>query len=403
MKISCYSLVLLFSLALWGCSSSNSSAPTVIDTTTGKHAAGWAVNGSGGTHPFAYFANPVSCEECHGKPSDPAGGISRVSCSNPGRSGVACHPSFPHAVGFSAYAKHGSAAKDVASGVTGMAHCKQCHGSSYTGTVTAPSCIACHKVTTPSSNAPHAANWVSGNANGLKHSSTDTTNAPACAQCHLGGTFSHQPPVPAPAGTSPGCFNGTLCHNNAGHALPYVTGHQADAKANLASCQPCHAIPASGANPRFNLLRGTGVLNPNGCEGCHNKVGIAHPFMWLPGRGTTNGATNATSHTTAGTVNVSCGLCHGGIALAGGGSAPSCFPASSINGTTCHFTKPVDSQGSDIGCGSCHGAIPQVVPNGLPNGTVAPNRAYRHTAHFSPSNNIVGITCVACHSGSGSG
>jgi len=181
----------------------------------------------------------------------------------------------------------------------------------------------------------------------------------------------------------------------------------APASSSLASCQSCHATPATGNNPRFNLSKGSGVLNPNGCEGCHNRGGIAHPYMWLPGRGTTTTAsgtvTNATSHANAGTVNASCGLCHGGTPLAGGGSAPSCFPASSINGTTCHFTKPVDSQGSDIGCGSCHGAIPQVVPNGLPNGTVAPNRAYRHTEHFSTTNNLAGLTCSACHTGSGSG
>src|SRR5450631_980203 len=183
MKILQYGIVLLCIVTLWGCGKGNSNAPVTIDPVTNKHVVGWAANGAGGLHPTAYFANAVSCEECHGKPSDPAGGISGVSCSNPGRSGVACHPSFPHVAGFADFAKHGSVAKDVASGVTGMAHCKQCHGSSYTGAGSAPNCIACHKMTNPSSNAPHAAQWVNGNANGLKHSTTDVTNAPACAQC----------------------------------------------------------------------------------------------------------------------------------------------------------------------------------------------------------------------------
>ena len=227
-------------------------APVTIDPATNKHPAGWVLNGTGGTHPCAYFAAPESCEGCHGKPADPAGGISGVSCSNPGSSGVACHPGFPHAVGFSAYSQHGNAAKDVASGVTGMAHCKQCHGSNYTGTGLAPSCIKCHNDYNSSNHAPHAANWVAGNANGLKHSTTDANNAPACAQCHLGGTYSHPAPIPAPPDTAPGCFNGTLCHNDAGHTFK-VADHMGPARDNLASCQPCHATPASGLNPSYTV------------------------------------------------------------------------------------------------------------------------------------------------------
>jgi predicted CxxxxCH...CXXCH cytochrome family protein len=415
MKILQLVIVLLFTATLWGCGKGNPNASLTIDPVTQKHAAGWAANGDGGAHPAAYFAAPASCKECHGEPTDKLGGISGVSCSNQGRSGVACHASFPHVAGFAAFAVHGSVAKDIAGGVTGMAHCQKCHGSSYTGDV-GPSCIACHKGTNPASNAPHAANWVTGNANGLKHSATHVSNAAACAQCHLGGANTptslkaHTPP----AGLAPDCFNNTLCHAEAGHALPYVTGHQAAAKANLSSCLPsCHATAApAGVNPRYNQIKGTGVLSTAGCEGCHNKPGIAHPFMWLPGRGTTNGAPNATSHSAAGSVNGSCGLCHGGTALTGGSVAypggiapPSCFstPASLISGTACHFTKPVDAQGADVGCGSCHGAIPQVVPNGLPSGTVAPNRAFRHTNHFATATfNLAGLTCSACHTGVGS-
>jgi predicted CxxxxCH...CXXCH cytochrome family protein len=134
--------------------------------------------------------------------------------------------------------------------------------------------------------------------------------------------------------------------------------------------------------------------------------------MWLPGRG----GSTTTSHATAGTVNVSCGLCHGGTALTGGSVAypggiapPSCFPASSINGTLCHFTKPVDNQGITVGCGSCHGAIPQNAnTKGLPNGDAAlgatsPNRDFRHSEHFSTTNNLAGLACSACHTGNGSG
>ena len=252
MKILHYGIVLLFMVTVWGCSQGNSSAPVTIDPTTNKHPAGWAVNGTGGTHPLAYFNAPTSCESCHGLPSDPKGGISGVSCSNPGRSGVACHPAFPHAPGFAQFSRHGSVAKDTASGVTGMAHCKQCHGSDYTGRGLAPSCIKCHNANNASNHAPHAANWVSGNVNGLKHSTTDVSNAPACYQCHAGGAYSHPAPVPAPPGTAPGCFNGTMCHNDAGHTFT-VAGHMIPARSNLASCQPCHAIPTSGYPTRYTV------------------------------------------------------------------------------------------------------------------------------------------------------
>jgi hypothetical protein len=396
MKILSYGIVLLFMVTLWGCSQGNSNAPVTIDPITKKHPVGWALDGTGGAHPLAYFSAPTSCEGCHGLPSDPAGGISGVSCSNPGRSGVACHPAFPHAIGFSRFDRHGNAAKDTASGVTGMAHCKQCHGSSYTGAGLAPSCVKCHNDYNASNHAPHAANWVAGNVNGLKHSTTVANNAPACFQCHAGGTYSHPAPVPAPPGTEPGCFNGTMCHNTAGHAFTYA-GHMIPARSNLASCQPCHAIPASGPNPSYTVPKNA-LLSPNGCEKCHYKVsgtpsGLAHPYMWLPGRG--NPGQQSASHVNAGTVNASCGLCHGGSALAGGGSGPSCFsPQTSINGTTCHFTKPVDAAGITVGCVSCHGSPP--------NGVAAPNRAYRHTPHFSATANLAGLTCSACHTGFGS-
>ena len=53
MKILNYSIALLFMVTLWGCSQGNSSAPVTIDPTTNRHPDGWALNGTGGTHPAA--------------------------------------------------------------------------------------------------------------------------------------------------------------------------------------------------------------------------------------------------------------------------------------------------------------------------------------------------------------
>lgn len=400
MKIFYYGLVLLFSVALWGCSSSNGGSG--VDPSTGKHVAGWAANGTGGAHPAAYFADAAGCASCHG--ADLKGGISGVSCSNPGRSGVNCHATFPHAAGFSAFNVHGNSAKAAASSFTGLAHCQKCHGTDYTGKSPAPSCIGCHKLSNPASNAPHAYNWVSGNANGLQHSTTDISNAPACFQCHAGGQYSHAAPAPAPAGTAPGCFNGTMCHNNAGHAFN-VTGHYVPARSNLASCQSCHATPATGSNPRFNVSKGTtSAVTGNGCENCHTQPGLAHPYVWLPGRG---GSPTA-SHANAQNIYASCGLCHGGATLNGGGTAypggispPSCFPArgSVFGGTACHFVLPIDAQGVSVGCVSCHSTPPNSAST-----TTAPNRAYKHTNHFATATYSLGsLTCAACHTGFGAG
>jgi predicted CxxxxCH...CXXCH cytochrome family protein len=287
-----------------------------------------------------------------------------------------------------------------------MGHCRLCHGAIYTGNPPAPSCVACHKLANASNDAPHAANWVSGNINGLKHSTTDSGNAPACYQCHAGGKFSHPAPVPAPAGTAPGCFNGTLCHNAAGHTFT-VAGHYLPAAANLASCQTCHATPASGSNPRFTIPKNA-TLTPNGCENCHNRPGLAHPYIWLPGRG----GSPTFSHASAQNVVASCGLCHGGAALTGGGTAypggispPACFstPVAAYGGTACHFTKPINAGGTTVGCGSCHGN-PSHSATGEPSSTssnAGPNRAFRHTNHF---NNIgASLTCNVCHTGYGTG
>ena len=112
------------------------------------------------------------------------------------------------------------------SGLTGMASCVPCHGPLYkgtdlTGTIPntpasggAPSCYACHTT------APHPpAPWGAGQglpATQPRHDLVDASNVTECAKCHTMGANTNppiSPVVPAPAGTAPGCFNGTLCHS----------------------------------------------------------------------------------------------------------------------------------------------------------------------------------------------
>jgi hypothetical protein len=194
-------------LAFWGCSSGVAEAPK-FNPTTGQHPAAWTEN-----HWSEYLKNPDSCKPCHGSTTDPAaaGGTSKVSC-------FGCHhPAGPHhPAGWADPAQHGRAGAQAAPNGqtffkgTGFASCTPCHGSDYTIPVgIAPSCKKCHTT------APHPAKpWTDGSS--LLHPNhfmTDTSNVGECLKCHaLGANSDIKPNPPAPAGTVPGCYNGTLCH-----------------------------------------------------------------------------------------------------------------------------------------------------------------------------------------------
>ena len=396
MKLLKYGAALLITMALWGCGKGNSAAPVTIDPVTKKHSVGWVTLDASGIPTHAsdvngYYAKPDSCAECHGQ--DLAGGISGVSCSTTDRNGVACHAKFPHVNNFADFDKHGVSAKNPVGGKDGMAHCQKCHGGDYLGRSTAKSCIGCHKSLNALTNAPHAANWLSGsNVNGLRHSSTHKSNAAACFVCHKGGLNnkptggSLRPAPPAPlAGAAPDCYNNTMCHDsNVGHSAGWtVSGgpgiHGGIAKSSLSFCQTCHALPATGNNPRF-----TGGTTFTSCESCHNRPFIAHPQTWVPGRGITSGAANTVSTHGYDTVAYAdCKLCHGAV---GNATAPSCISVKGVDGLTgCHASAPVTAAVTPAtnGCVSCHSEPPATDA---------------HAVHMGLASNI---TCDACHYGAG--
>ncbi|MBL0225180.1 MAG: CxxxxCH/CxxCH domain-containing protein [Geobacteraceae bacterium] len=401
MKILQFGIVLLCLVALWGCSNGNASAVT-IDPATKKHAAGWAVAGTGGSHPDAFFAASASCEECHGKLTDPAGGISKVSCSSNNRSGMVCHAGkFPHGTGFDVPITHGTKKAIAAAGTTsGMAFCSKCHGAAFAGAPESNGvgCISCHQAA--GSNAPHASKWASylGNPKGFNHSATHESNAPVCAQCHAAkSNLSAAGVIRVAVYTSKGvggCFDNTMCHNQARHALPYTarTDHGVAAAANISSCSSsaCHG---NGTIPlRLNKQLNGNTNIPEGCETCHkgtqNSVfggvglGLAHPYLWLQSRGTTN------SHSSAsfGSVGEYCSPCHALTGSVNGPSAPSCGTASIIGATRCHssLSNPV---ANPTQCVSCHGNPPG---------------SNKHAFHLPPTLPLIG--CSECHGvSSGSG
>lgn len=381
MKILKYGAVLIILMSLWGCGKGNGSAPTAagIDPATGKHPVGMAVAVSGGAHVDAFFANPEFCKQCHGEPTAPLEAaketVSKVSCSTVSRSGISCHAgAWPHGNGYAAFNLHGKTAKSAATGFNGMAVCKNCHGPDYTGiSGLGVNCIACHNGV-DGNNAPHAAHWLSGvNVNGVVHSTTDQSNASACAQCHLGGKLSPDaPPSPAPpAGTVPGCFNGTLCHFEVGHVLIFpgsVHGSQAGA-APFSSCKVCHDTTTAGGTY-------TAGLKPL-CSSCHTDV--AH-FNATPG----------------------CGDCHGDKVLNDGKPNGAAFPNNS-GAHLVHVSFP------NVTCTVCHnGAGSGTSNHGLSGNSPLPKAAtvsvlatYQAETGGAPQINTGTKKCanISCHGG----
>lgn len=199
-------------LAILACSSAASNAPSQ-NPVTGQHPADWQQ-----THYVAFLKDPASCSPCHGSSLDPTiKGTSSVTC-------FGCHhPNGPnHPTGWGDRTQHGRNGAQLPAGTTdfsmqGFASCTPCHGSDYNSPVgtTTPSCYACH-THAPHPNAPWGAtNPPPDPTTSASHDHTDPSNAPECYKCHALGS-SHNPIVPvspAPAGTAPGCFNGTMCHN----------------------------------------------------------------------------------------------------------------------------------------------------------------------------------------------
>ena len=126
-----------------------------------------------------------------------------------------CHTAVDHPGTWADPLQHGRQGAQLAVNtdpkvMAGLAHCQRCHGSDYTGGISKVSCKSCH------TKAPHPAKpWVSTTLTKSTHVETDVSNAVACAACHTAGANSDMKPKITPTdplGTSPGCFNNTLCH-----------------------------------------------------------------------------------------------------------------------------------------------------------------------------------------------
>lgn len=340
-------------------------------------AAPWRAT-TGPTHTNTNPANAPVCAACHfpGSPNNPAG-----HPATPAPAGTApgcfnstlCHGTVPapHATGGAwvatppATQPHGDDAKVAPGATTGFAYCQGCHGTgtNFAGGWTGVSCYTCH-----GASAPHPSQWLPGDT--YVHTTTDEGNASVCAFCHTNGANSPiaPPSPPAPAGTSPGCFNSTLCHG-ALHSVPFLS-HTSVTAATFndpfpAGCASCHAV--TGTSP---------VSSAPLCTSCHTG---GSPLTLL-----------------------NCTSCH--AEPPDGLTATAPYP----NKTGAHVTHlGLDSAGSPVACGTCH--------TGLGSGTQAhydrakaqvPPGDTAFVATYdaksgAPSFDNTALTCtnVSCHGG----
>lgn len=420
-------LTVLALIGLFACSKANDKVSN-FDPNTGKHLAGWVVALSGGNHPEAYLRDSNSCSECHGK--NLAGGISKVSCFSASRNGINCHPGGPanHPAGWAGADSHGAAAKAIFTDRNGMIHCQRCHGADFAGGTSGKSCLntaGCHGTGIM---AAHPQKPWRSSIGGRTHSNTDASNAAACAACHANGANSARQPAPAaPPGTTPGCFNNTLCHGVEGHPSGWNAANRHGAAAKdaaggnrgFSSCIKCHGAQFNGGTS------GQSCLSTAGCHGA--AVAAPHPARpWKSAGGPshtstdtsnasqcvpchTNGANSTRAPQAGNPVGTgSCfnnTLCHGTIGHAAGWSAATLHGAEAKKGPTaatgfsscqpCHGVA--FNNGSAISCmngSGCHG-LQVSAPHPAKPWTSATAGAPTHTS--TDSGNVG--TCAVCHSG----
>ena len=428
-----------------GCSSGPTTPSLSLVNEQGTHSANFL-----STHPGFVGSAASDCRQCHG--DDLTGGIANTSCFT-----ASCH----HGTvpGWATPAVHGALAKGAPGGISGFNACQICHASDFTGNGSLVSCLnnaACHGAGVQSPHPP--APWTGSGGSETTHTDTVPQNASVCALCHLGGgSVVVIPPTPPPAGSNPGCFNNTLCHDqrDAPHAIdaawldPAVGGanfHGLTAKQDLAFCQTCHGTPET---TQFD-----GGAAPTSCSAstCHTAA-KAHTIPWF--EAPQPFPSYVASHRDSGNRDAACAICHkvDGPGAGPDPAAPSCFTDTS-NGTSCHANGPGNApHATDLfldhtsvtqdtftdpiaGCSDCH-AVSGTSPlsaaptcttchgEGLtgsitgnspltnlnctschsqpPSGSVYPNVAGGHSGHDALNSAGTPVDCDTCHAGLGSG
>ncbi|MGZ8432447.1 MAG: hypothetical protein ACXWWW_10915, partial [Candidatus Deferrimicrobiaceae bacterium] len=388
-------VIVVAALAAGGCSTSTTTSGLSLVDEQGGHSANFL-----STHPGFAVSSVSQCSPCHG--DDLKGGIANTSCFT-----AACHHGTktgwvvtpPGTQG------HGTSAKKKP-GSSGFVSCRICHGNDFLGGSVQVACLnaGCHG---GAGQSPHPAQWRSGDT--YIHTTTDEANASVCAQCHLNGNNSPigPPSPPAAAGTPPGCFNNTLCHEA---GVPHPVGSSWVAASPAAQPHGNSAKAAPGSSTGYAYCRachGTADGNFNGgiaqvsClnVACHGGTGNSpHASQWLPG--------DTYLHITTDPGNASeCAFCHFNEPNAGNhsptpppaGSNPGCFNSTLCHGAEGHPAGWVASPPT----AQPHGNSAKATPSS------SEGFAFCRTCHGTTDGNFNGgiaqVSClnVACHGGTG--
>lgn len=237
----------------------------------------------------------TDCGQCHSQ--NYSGGTAMVSCAS-----AQCHPTItvhtenimnPSSAGF-----HG---KYIANLSYNMDQCKQCHGATYSGGVSSPTCKPCHK---------------------------QTMGPEACNTCH--GDFSN-PTLIAP----PRSLNNAI--NTSDPSVGAHTKHLIDAGfSSTVACSECHKVPGG--------LKSAGHID--------NTPRAEIFFGTIASSGSTAPSYNTSTYKCDNTY------CHGGFSFSKANSEYQfVYTADKITGNN---YKPVWNKvdGSETKCGTCHGLPP---------------------------------------------
>lgn len=314
------------------------------------------------THTTTDTGNADACADCHTAGANLTPGLRQLNyvSGTPGCfNNTLCHGAAGHPTGWQNPDQHGGTAKAAPGTTSGFDYCRNCHGLSFNGGAGQTCLGSCHGSGVM---APHPQKPWAGTAR--THATTDPGNASMCNLCHNNGANSTlKPSTPAPAGTSAGCFNSTLCHATMGHPSGWndPTVHGTSAKAAVSSsngfprCQECHGTQFDG-----------GIVNKT-CFTCHGVPAPHAPKPWRAGTYT---------HTTTDQSNVAvCALCH----TAGANLTPSFKLASYVSGTPGCYNSTL-----------CHGAV------GHPAGWAAASQ-HGTAAKAAPGTTTGFSYCVTCH------
>ena len=205
-----------FLMVPWVCVAAESDMPAHEGR---RHPEGWR---NPSLHGVRFTANPDECRACHGKELN--GGTSRVGCAG-------CHATSVHQPRNDFSMAHPQKVKQAPAAMSGFATCRTCHGTDFTGSALSngQGCMATAACHFHPEGMPHDP-WNGKSLDFIQHTHTDTdpSNAPICGACHnrvmkhlwhdaKGKPVTYgnllKPPAGAPAETTPGCFNSTLCHD----------------------------------------------------------------------------------------------------------------------------------------------------------------------------------------------